>query len=490
MAQRILIVETDFVQRRHLELLVHRFGYQVELAASGEAALTRLVELPSQKFDLFVVELACLDVLRRYLNEMDRKIPIIVQVPAQAVETVPALLKTGVSDFIVRPAGAERLLASIKNVLNAHVLRTEIHRLNMRTEETFGGMDLIGQSFEMERVGRLARRSAKSCLPVLLEGEIGVGKKQLARAIHGASDRRAKPFVGLNCGRLPENLIFSSLFGFDKTIGKFAEAQGGTLFVEEISALPAPAQSRLMTVLQETDQAVADGKRRSRAEPRLIAATSRNLLDLVRSGQFREDLYFRLNVCPIFIPPLRLRQADISDLARGYAARFAAEEGIFLRGISAEALALLNAYDWPGNLRQLENALFRAVILAEADELTVAEFPQIAARVEGFDVRVPSAPIVSRPAEILGAPLEPPGFSLVDELGEMLALDQLEAEAIRFALTHYRGRMSVIARKLGIGRSTLYRKLKDHGLSPAMNATAAKVEADDGLDNKSQHVAA
>jgi DNA-binding NtrC family response regulator len=190
----------------------------------------------------------------------------------------------------------------------------------------------------------------------------------------------------------------------------------------------------------------------------------------VKQGRFREDLYYRLNVFPISIPPLRTRRADIPDLARRFLARFGAEEGKRIRGLTAEAMSMLSTYDWPGNVRQLENALFRAVVLSDGDELTVAEFPQIAAHVDGFDIRVPPAPppVGQREVqrEIVRVEMrDPNSLKLLDENGDVHRLEWLEEKAIRFALTHYRGQMSEMARKLGIGRSTLYRKMKEYGLA-------------------------
>jgi DNA-binding NtrC family response regulator len=203
----------------------------------------------------------------------------------------------------------------------------------------------------------------------------------------------------------------------------------------------------------------------------LISATNQNLIELVKRGLFREDLFYRLNVFPINIPPLRGRREDIADLARRFAARFAAEEGRNIRGLASEALSLLTSYDWPGNVRQLENAVFRAVVLADGDELTIAEFPQIAAHVEGYEVRVPPAPApgaaatAPREREIVRVEIrDPNAMSLLAANGEMRRLDDIEAATIRFALAHYRGQMSEIARRLGIGRSTLYRKMKEYGL--------------------------
>jgi DNA-binding NtrC family response regulator len=331
----------------------------------------------------------------------------------------------------------------------------------------------------MARVIRLGERSAHSTIPVLIEGESGVGKEIVARAIQGASDRRGKPFITVNCGALPANLVESILFGHEKGaftgatekhVGKFLEANGGTLFLDEIGELPLDLQVKLLRALQEGEVDPIGSKRPVRVDVRLISATNQNLIEQVKRGQFREDLFYRLNVFPIGIPPLRSRREDIPDLARRFCARFAAEEGRNIRGVAAEALSLLATYDWPGNVRQLENAVFRAVVLAEGDELTVAEFPQIANHVAGFDVRVPPLPAplaadAPREREILRVEVRDPNvLRLLGQNGEMRKLEDMEAETIRFALSHYRGQMSEIARRLGIGRSTLYRKMKEYGL--------------------------
>jgi DNA-binding NtrC family response regulator len=331
----------------------------------------------------------------------------------------------------------------------------------------------------MERTIRLGERAAKSTIPVLLEGESGVGKELIARAIQGASDRRGRAFVTVNCGALPENLVESILFGHEKGSftgatekhpGKFVEAHGGTLFLDEIGELPHDAQVKLLRALQEGEVDPIGGKRPVKVDIRLISATNQNLIELVKRGQFREDLYYRLNVFPITVPPLRTRREDVADLARRFVARFAAEEGKRIRGICAEAISLLMTYNWPGNVRQLENAVFRAVVLADQDELTIAEFPQIAAQVEGFDVRIPplaiAQPVSPRSdREIVRVEVRDPNvLPLLDDGGDVRKLEILEAETIRFALGHYRGQMSAMARKLGIGRSTLYRKMKEYGL--------------------------
>jgi DNA-binding NtrC family response regulator len=479
----VLIVDDDPVQRRLLEALVRRFGYATETVESGEAALARLDPAAGPAVDLLILDLVMPDldgmtVLTR-MREQERSIPTIVQTAHGSIETVVSAMRAGAYDFVVKPVGAERLQISIKNALRIDALEDEVRRLNRQASGTLSFRDLASNSPEMDRVIRLGERAAKSTIPVLLEGESGVGKEVVARAIQGASDRRGRAFVTVNCGALPENLVESILFGHEKGaftganekhLGKFVEAHGGTLFLDEIGELPPEAQVKLLRALQEGEVDPVGGKRPVKVDIRLISATNQDLIDLVKRGIFREDLSYRLNVFPITVPPLRGRKGDIPDLVRRFTARFAAEEGKRLRGVSAEALALLQSYDWPGNVRQLENVIFRAVVLADGDELTVAEFPQIAAQVSGFDVRIPPLPSAAlrehRPErEIIRVEVHDPNvLRLLDESGNLRRFDQLEAETLRFALGYYRSQMSAVARKLGIGRSTLYRKLKEYGL--------------------------
>jgi DNA-binding NtrC family response regulator len=494
----VLIVDDDPVQRRLLESLVRRFGYEVESVESGAAALARLEPSGGRDVDLLILDLVMPDldgmaVLER-MRDQKRNIPTIVQTAHGSIETVISAMRAGAIDFVVKPVGVERLQISIKNALRVDALEEEVRRLNRQSSGTLTFKDLASKSPDMERVIRLGERASKSTIPVLLEGESGVGKEVIARAIQGASDRRGRPFVTVNCGALPENLVESILFGHEKGAftganekhpGKFVEAHGGTLFLDEVGELPPEAQVKLLRALQDGEIDPVGSKRPVKVDIRLISATNQDLIELVKRGAFREDLYYRLNVFPITMPALRSRREDIADLARRFAARFAAEEGKRLRGLSIEALALLESYEWPGNVRQLENAIFRAVVLADGDELTVTEFPQIAAHVKGFEVRIPPAPAAllkqQRPErEVVRVEVRDPNvLRLLDESGNLRQLDTMEAETIRFALAYYRGQMSAVARKLGIGRSTLYRKMKEYGFQQAYDESVTDAETDD-----------
>jgi len=484
MSTTILIVDDDPVQRRLAEAAVRRFGFHARVVETGADALTVLKTEGADVvlLDLVMPGLDGLGVLAE-MRSSGLDTPVIVQTSNGSIDAVVNAMRAGAVDFVVKPAGAERLQVSIKNALRVDVLEEEVRRMRRRASGALTFKDLTSKSPDMERVIRLAERAAKSNIPVLIEGESGVGKEVLARAIQGSGDRRGKPFVTVNCGAIPENLVESTLFGHEKGAftgatekhaGKFVEASGGTLFLDEIGELPLDAQVKLLRALQEGEVDPVGGKRSVRVDIRLVSATNRSLLDLVKQGKFREDLYYRLNVFPMTLPPLRARREDIPDLVRSFCARFSAEEGKRVRAIAPEAMALLTRYPWPGNVRQLENALFRAVVLADCDELTVAEFPQIAAQVEGFDVRIPAAPTQPQMPAYAPEPVreivrvevrDPHAMSLVtEETGEMKTMEVLETEIIRFALQFYRQRMSEVSRRLGIGRSTLYRKLKDLGL--------------------------
>jgi len=394
-------------------------------------------------------------------------------------------MRSGATDFVVKPASAERLQVSLRNALATKALAGELQRLKRKQDGTLTIADVITRSAAMQPVLRSAEKAAASVIPVLIEGDSGVGKELLARAIHGSGERRAKSFVAVNCGALPENLIESILFGHekgaftgatDKHNGKFVEADGGTLFLDEVAELPGPAQVKLLRALQEGEVEPVGGRRSVKVDVRIISATNRDLVADVRAGRFREDLFYRLHVFPLSVPPLRARREDIPQLARHFLTRIAAEEGKRIRAISSDGMALLATYQWPGNVRQLENAIFRAVVLADGEEIGINEFPQIAAQVSSDEILAqpliePSpAMVASWPdcsAADIGDVVASNSLPLTDSQGGVRPLEDIERDAIRFAISHYRGQMSEVARRLGIGRSTLYRKLEGLGLEDA-----------------------
>jgi DNA-binding NtrC family response regulator len=515
MMAHILVVDDDPIQRRLLKNAVERHGYTAHLAENGRVGLEFLKNSSGVinviVLDLMMPEMDGLSFLGA-IRGMGINTPVIVQTGQGGIETVVEAMRAGAFDFVVKPVSPERIAASVANALKLDQKETKARAVRRRTG-AIGFNDIVSASPDMLRVIDLAQRAAHSTIPVVLEGESGVGKEMVARAIQSGSDRAGKPFITVNCGAIPHNLVESILFGHEKGAftgaserhtGKFVEADGGTLFLDEIGDLPLEVQVKLLRAVQQGEIETVGAGKVQKVNVRLISATNKDLIEEVRAGRFREDLYYRLNVFPITIPALRRRKEDVPHLARVFAERFSSEQKLPKAvTINASALALLTAYDWPGNIRQLENAIFRAVVLAQGDQLTAADFPQIAAQLPDFRSSELAASAVSTAPATFGSASEhavrealadspvfannervragrldakallaaayPTAENVIvstDEAGEVRKLADVEEELIRFALKFYRGQMSQVARKLGIGRSTLYRKLKDYGIDP------------------------
>jgi DNA-binding NtrC family response regulator len=505
MPETILIVDDDPVQRRLVESMARRFGYDAVAVDSGDAALKLLLSGSGPRIDAVVLDLVMPDLdglgVLAEMRDAGVTVPVIVQTAHGGIDNVISAMRAGAVDFVVKPVGAERLQVSLRNALATSALETEVQRIKRSREGTLGFKDIITRSPRMQAVLKTAEKAAASAIPVLIEGESGVGKELIARAIHGSGERRSKPFVAVNCGAIPDNLVESTLFGHEKGAftgaterhaGKFVEASGGTLFLDEVGELPLAAQVKLLRALQEGEVDPVGGRKSVKVDVRVISASNRNLIAAVKEGRFREDLFYRLHVFPITVPPLRDRPEDIPDLVRHFLVRFNAEEGKRIRVVEADAMTLLARCPWPGNVRQLENAIFRAVVLAEGDEISLGEFPQLTAQVAKGPAPSPAeaapltpsgadAPLMLEPEMAtapLGpavAPLEPhgPALALLGSAGDVRPLADIEADVIRFAIAHYRGQMSEVARKLQIGRSTLYRKLDDLGVEDAGQASSS-----------------
>ncbi|WP_192177839.1 sigma-54-dependent transcriptional regulator [Mesorhizobium amorphae] len=504
MTGSILIVDDDPVQRRLLEAAVTKFGHGAIVADGGEAGLGVLDGPNAREVSVVILDLVMpgldgIGVLKA-MRERGIHVPVIVQTAQGGIETVVSAMRHGAFDFVVKPASPDRLQTAIGNALKVEAVEDEMKRTSRRRGGHLTFKDMITHSPAMDRVIRLGQKAAASNIPILIEGESGVGKELVARAIQGSGDRRSKPFVTVNCGAIPDNLVESILFGHEKGsftgatekhTGKFVEAHSGTLFLDEIGDLPLDVQVKLLRAVQDGEVDPVGGRSTVRVDIRLISATHRNLLQQVKDGKFREDLFYRLNVYPIFVPPLRDRRDDIPYLVRHFMEKVApADPRRRLHGISAKALAMLEAYDWPGNIRQLENAVFRASVLAEGDVLTEEEFPQIRAQLEGTvnldaEVAMPGpGPASDDSPRANGVAAADEGFAVgeadpptrlqprfgtlraLDERGNVRALADVELEMIKLAIDHYNGQMSEVARRLGIGRSTLYRKLKEYGIDP------------------------
>jgi DNA-binding NtrC family response regulator len=480
----ILIADDDAVQRRLVENMVRKCGYETVTVDSGDAAIAMLTAPDAPAIDALVLDLVMpgldgMGVLAK-IREAGLAIPVVVQTAHGGIDNVVSAMRAGAQDFVVKPVGMERLQVSLHNALTTSALKGELQRIRHSREGRLTFADIITRSETMAAVLRTAQKAAASSIPVLIEGESGVGKELFARAIHGSSERKSKPFVAVNCGAIPDNLVESILFGHEKGaftgaterhMGKFVEASGGTLFLDEVGELPLAAQVKLLRALQEGTVEAVGGRKPVKVDVRIISATNRKLLDLVKSGAFREDLFYRLHVLPLTIPPLRLRREDIPHLLRHFLARFAAEENRTITGISGEAVAHLSQLDWPGNIRQLENTVYRAVVMSESDLLGLPDFPQTVGLAVSDSQLADSEPLIvapsTAPALVSGSelPIAPRAaagsLAMLNATGEVRPLDDMENEIIRFAISHYRGQMSEVARRLKIGRSTLYRKLDE-----------------------------
>lgn len=514
----ILIVDDEPVQLRLLRASVERLGHNVIEATDGSKAL-EIILAKNQSVDAVILDLvmpetdgmAVLERLRRENNP----VPVIVQTAKGGIETVVAAMREGAFDFLVKPASPQKLQAALGAVIKVSAATGNASPSDFGREAGFGFDDIITKSTTMAPVLKMAQKAAGSTIPVLVEGESGVGKEMIAKAIHGSSDRSRKPFITVNCGALPENLVESILFGHEKGAftgavekrpGKFQEADGGTLFLDEVGELPLDLQVKLLRAIQENEIDPVGARRPVKVDIRIVSATNRNLEEDVKNGIFREDLYYRLNVLPLRVPPLRERREDIIPLAFHFAKKVARRErNLSISAFDPAVMTLLQEYDWPGNVRELENAIFRAVVLCEGDVLRVSEFPQITAQNTEFSStsvvledgeHSDEASLLSIDGEVsMQTPVSDQEFtvnelgdrspradhewasasqlpptsgygmvSLISTKGDVKPLAELEEEAIRFALEAYNNRMSEIARRLGIGRSTLYRKLKEFGI--------------------------
>jgi DNA-binding NtrC family response regulator len=461
----LLLIDDEPAQRRLVSAIAARAGWRLIAAADGEAAVALLGQQP--------VDAILIDqwfpgddggALIESIRSAHPAVPILMLTALSSVAVAVEAMRAGASDFLVKPIAPDKLLAAL-DAVTLKAATGELRPLTEKIAQTLAFDEIVGSEPAFRSALAIAAKAARARVPVLVEGESGVGKEVVAQAIHAASPRAKRPLVVVNCGAIPANLVESELFGhergaftgaFDRHIGRFQNADGGTLFLDEIGELPFDAQVKLLRVLQSGEVQPVGSRSVRQVDVRVIAATNRTLIDEVAAGRFREDLYYRLAVVQLTIPPLRERAADIPALARHLLARIARQPGMRGLGITDGALEVLMAYGWPGNVRQLQNALFRAAVLCDGDALTPADFPQIA------EAAFPAGGNHA-PTKLAGGA----GITLFEANGHMRSLDAIEADVIRLAIGHYRGRMTEVARRLGIGRSTLYRKLGELGIDNA-----------------------
>jgi DNA-binding NtrC family response regulator len=451
MSQRILIVEDEDKLRRVLSLHLQGEGYEVDEARTAEEAMPLADRAALVLTDLRLPTLDGLTLMER-LRLTTPATPVVVMTAYGSVEVAVEAMKRGAADFLPKPFSLDHLMTVVRKVMEVKTLREENVRLKEELGHRYAFDNIIGRGARMREILGSVERVAPTRTTVLLCGESGVGKDLIARAIHFHSPRARHPFVKINCTAIPENLMESELFGYEKGAftgaaqakpGKFEQADTGTVFLDEIGDVPPSIQVKLLRVLQEREfERLGSNKTRS-IDVRVIAATNVDLQRAIEEGNFREDLYYRLNVFPMTIPSLRDRREDIPFLAEHFLARFAAQQGRAPLKLSAEAQSKLVQYDWPGNVRELENAIERALVMAAGDTL------------REDDIRLDHAP--RRGSASAG--LNGDGF-----LPEGVTLDQHEQQLIREALRRTGGNKSQAARLLGLSRNALRYRLAQMGL--------------------------
>jgi DNA-binding NtrC family response regulator len=444
---RVLVVDDDADVGGLLREALSRWGYDVTLATSGREAV-RLIShqiFDAALVDIWMPEMDGLQVLEE-IKRHDPALEVVMMTGDPMVETAVQALKSGAYDYLIKPLNLDEMQVLMQQVLEKRFLSREVHSLRSRLADHLAVKDLVGSSLGMTRVKEVIATIADSDSPVLIEGESGTGKELVAAAIHRQSQRSKGPFVPVNCSAIPADLMESEFFGHVRgafsgavadALGLFRSAHGGTLFLDEIAELSPALQAKLLRVLQEKEIRPVGSTKTHAVSVRMIAATNKILENVVQGGSFRQDLFYRLNVVRIVVPPLRERKDDIPALITYFIRRFNERFRRDVKGIAPDAIAALIAYDFPGNVRELENLLERAYALGARDEIERASFPELAARSD--------APVVT-----------------VDE--PIPTIDQAERDLIARALARFRNDKDQAARALGLTVRTLYRRIKKFGL--------------------------
>jgi len=461
--EKIIVLEDDLIVRKNLEQQLRQRRYDV--AATGTIAGAQEL-MAKDTFDLIFVDVRLpdgegTDLLREL--QMRPEKPLVVMVTGfGSVESAVECMRNGAFDYMLKPYSNDQLEVTLKKAENFNQLLKVTEYFN-RAEEDESGYELLGQSPAMENLRALIRKVARTQATVLIAGESGTGKELVARALYRQSPRASAPFIKLNCAAVPENLIESEFFGHEKGAftgamtkreGRFELAHGGTLLLDEISEISPQVQAKLLRVLQERELERVGGNRTIKVDVRVIATTNRRLEESVDRKEFRQDLYFRLNVVPIHVPPLRERKEDVPFLSQQFMQRFARKHGVRVRGISPDCLAALTAHNWPGNVRELQNVIERAVILCTENGMLETENL-------GFSSAAPAGgPGASTPA-----PSTAGGSAAASLNGELMSLAELEKIHIFAALEKTNQNRTQAAKLLGISVRTLRNKLTEYGVS-------------------------
>jgi two-component system, NtrC family, response regulator PilR len=458
---RVLVVDDEQSMRELLAIMLRQVGYAVTLADGGEAAVEAL---KSDAFDLVITDLRMrkvdgLAVLRAAKEHSPRTVVLVVTAFA-STETAVEAMKLGAYDYVTKPFKLDELRLTIANALERKRLQDENRELKRQLRREHGFEGFIGKSPRILEVFETIRKTAESGSTVMITGESGTGKELVARAVHQESSRRTGPFVSVNCGAIPETLMESELFGHVKgaftgavasTEGLFAAAAGGTLFLDEITEIPHTVQVKLLRAIQEREIRRVGDTRDVKVDVRLIAASNRDLGKAVADGVLREDLYYRLNVIPIHMPPLRDRVEDIPLLVAHFVARLTKDNGKTMRGVSPESLAILERYHWPGNIRELENVVERAIVLGTGELLSPESLPA--------HLRAP------RDEQTVEVEIPPSGMDLE------ATLTRIENRYIRLALERSGWLQVRAAELLGLSFRQFRYKLQKHGLRAGRGGT-------------------
>jgi two-component system, NtrC family, response regulator AtoC len=447
MKKRILVVEDEEKLRRVIELQLISSGFEVDKTACAEDGLKLVDRADLVLTDLRLPGMDGLQLLA-LIRRQNSQTPVIMMTAFGSVENAVEAMKSGANDFLLKPFSLDHLMQVVNKALEVRALRDENRQLKEQLGRRYEFDNIIGRSEPMQEIFAAIERVAPSRATVLLAGESGVGKDLIARAIHFHSPRRDRPLVKINCSSLPENLMESELFGYEKGAftgaqtskpGKFEQADTGTVFLDEIGDVPAAVQVKLLRILQEREFERLGSNVTRHIDVRVIAATNQDLRAALEQGTFREDLYYRLNVVPLNIPSLRERKQDIPFLANHFVRKLAPDTGCHVESITDAAMEKLMAYHWPGNVRELENVIERSLVMCSGAQL------------DASDIRLESAP---RPRAQNETPFVPEGMSL----------DQLEQEIIREALRRAAGNKSQAARLLGLTRNALRYRLTQMGM--------------------------
>ena len=486
MAASILIADDDAVQRRLVENMVQKCGYEAVVVDSGDAAIAMLTGPDAPVIDAMVLDLVMpgldgMGVLAK-IREAGLNIPVIVQTAHGGIDNVVSAMRAGAQDFVVKPVGMERLQVSLRNALNTQALKGELQRIRHSREGRLSFADIVTRSEAMANVLRTAQKATGSAIPVLIEGKSGVGKELFARAIHGSGERRAKPFVAVNCGAIPDNLVESILFGHEKGAFTGATERHTGKFVEAARRHAVPRRGLRIAAGRPGEAVAGAAGRRGGSRRRPQAGKGRRAHRFGDQPQAARPRQRRALSRGSVLSPARAA-ADDPTAARS-ARRYPAFVAAFPRPLQRRGKSqhhrhqrrgdgAFSQLEWPGNIRQLENAVYRAVVMSDSDQLGLMDFP-IAAGPSSVIAEASSEPLVVSPPMQHGAPALVSGneipiapmptngiLSMLTSSGEIRPLEEMENEIIRFAISHYRGQMSEVARRLKIGRSTLYRKLDD-----------------------------